>query len=788
MSVAPFVEPTEIYLTATDGPTGWWVDLTDDDSHYVLWSQASFPTPMDSSTQRALRHTQTMSASGPREIVLPLRITGPTPADMIDNKRAVERMLVQATNAYERDSGSRIRFGYRWAGAAEASLWDVYGAHLTNETVYPDWIQANLVLTVGLDSYGRRRTLARSATITAASMLYALPQTVLGDRPAPATITLRDLGSAPKAINRIRLAAYGSSELERSGAFVPVINAQPDGGIATTTTVASAYLTDVERMPTTSVFRRAAKFNRPSRANASEQDVALDMFLRVIDPSAPLSTPGTPTLSELRPVGVVSKSFVYDATSATTHTFDWGNATSGDSGSTVLPTDRKTLRLVVVTGNSSNIPTIPGYITRRSLGSFYLLENYDDTNEGTVTVTHPTAFSNFYAWAICFDGVAAGASEGANDQHARNNNTGQQITSGVTHDLSQPYELAYAWLKGGVAVGGVSYQTPIIDQQSVWSVELNKEGGVVEWYATETTDGVVATADIKANDGAPWWAFVETYKALAERPSTLTAGNYGVRVTALDLAGAESLVSASATLTLATRDALSVDWTNVTSADRYRVYLTFDGVTYLYETPDNTSALTILSLDDGLVASIPSVAQTTCAQYQVWVDNGSGVNPRSAGIVSGQRGNGVAELIYLGVISPGRRKRDGTLDDWRVYIDVAHPWATLNVDIDCLITMPHDCPQAIVEYAGGDLNTPRAFELDVTRDGHVSALLRDLSSDIVRSSALARTGLWLEPGTCLIFALVEVSDATTSLYHDLSASYTLDVEYEPAYRDFVGNP
>jgi hypothetical protein len=788
MSVAPFVEPTEIYLTATDGPTGWWVDLTDDDSHYVLWSQASFPTPMDSSSQRALRHTQTMSASGPREIVLPLRITGPTPADMIDNKRAVERMLVQATNAYERDSGSRIRFGYRWTGAAEASLWDVYGAHLTNETVYPDWIQANLVMTVGLDSYGRRRTLARSATITAASMLYALPQTVLGDRPAPATITLRDLGSAPKAINRIRLAAYGSSELERSGAFVPVINAQPDGGIATTTTVASAYLTDVERMPTTSAFRRAAKFNRPSRANASEQNVALDMFLRVIDPSAPLSTPTTPTLARVRTPSVVALAYNADTTSATTHTFTWGKSAVEHAGA-ALPTDRNTLRLVVVSGGSSNAPSATGYIVRRNLGGFWLMENYDNSAENVVTITHATAFATFECWCIAFDGVAAGASEGANDQHAYDHDTSASLASGRTAALTQAHELIYAWLHGGVAVGGTAVQTPELAGDSSYKVELTRNGGRIAWDEVNALAPVEINATIRATDGAFWYAAVETYKALTTSLGLLPAGSYVAHVTALDLAGAESLVSsASSALTLVAGDALSVDWANVTNADRYRVYLTVDGVTYLYETPDNTSALTVLSLDDGLVASLPSVAQTTCAQYQVWVDNGSGVNPRSAGIVSGQRGNGVAELIYLGVISPGRRKRDGTLDDWRVYIDVAHPWATLNVDVDCLITMPHDCPQAIVEYAGGDLNTPRAFELDVTRGGHVSALLRDLSSDVVRSSAVARTGLWLEPGTCLIFALVEVSDATTLLYHDLSASYTLDVEYEPAYRDFVGNP
>lgn len=779
---------SRIDLVYGHGPGEQRLDLLDHDSHYVLYGAISFSDVRESGGSQG---SKVVGQVVERSATFDLLISGADNQTMLQNKRAFETFADLADAAYgPLGTGQPVRLYYEW-GDTDTGTWFTVKQVVTEyKDIHPTFLVCTVtVVTVGT-ALGVPVRIAESVTLTQGTAGSVYIGGVKGDTPALCKLTIRDkrAGGGGVAVNRWLVGRHGHRNLYPGG-YTPVLNATPVSP-ATSVADASAVGGTVARLAgLTDTYQRVATVVQP----AGDQEIGRrDVWAVVKDSSAPIATPSAPSLDLLRSISVFTRAYAFDATSATTHTFTWG-VTTTDAASGALPTDRKTLRFIVTSKNTSAAPTAPGYITRRTIGAWYVLENYDDTAELNVTVSHGgVAMANFEVWGIVFDGVAAGASSAANDQHARDYDTSQQIDSGVTPKLSQAYELALAWLKAGVAVGGTGVQTPIIENPTDWKTEMTKDGGIIAWYQTDATDGIQARASIKATDGAPWWADVETYKALTEFPPSLDAATYHARVVALDGAGGYSAASSETTLVVGDNSAIQIDWSAVSGAATYWLFLMnqSDGIWKFVEV-DGTS-YTLTNMDDLTPGDYPTVAVTTTAQLRAVVGLASGGGGQQPGpAVFPVLANGHAEAVYFGTFPwpPVPRRQDGTVEQAALWFEASHPTLTgTNLDIDAVWLLPHDEPQAIAEVPAMDVVVPATWVIDSRHDGRATCVLYDTGGD-EQGAARALTAMTLNPGGNILSFLGMVSDATTEGYvASATTTYTVEVEYVPTYRDFTGVP
>lgn len=760
--VASLGIPTRIVLTSTDGARGWFADLSDSRRHYLLWSGAAFDLPDE--------------AAGEWSISLPLRITGASNADMLANRRSLQALLAQAERATERDQGPRIALGWQWSHTPEMALFDVKRGSVHHETVYPDWIAATLSLTCLIGGRGRPVTLATSAVLSAAAPVFVLPAEVRGDRPALAHVRINDESTLPYNINRVRLVSFGAPYVEPADAWVPLIDLLPvtigDDHVDT-----AALGGHTVRVTTGPDYERVAYGYSPP---TTFQHGMLDVFGRVIDASAALATPSTPSLVRRKSLGknVVDTDSV---SSGTTITIDTGN-----NGTTLF-------RYVVVSVPSgATISSVtPGY----NAGAIVLNQYrtyYGNTATAAFVLTTAAPAQMFGIGASFIGDYSDVAQDDTSFAYSGSSSDG--TVEGNQLYLEQVPSLAIAVVNAapnvpghGRSGGEQSAANSNLDSLgSIADPASGTAGGLMLAARLQTSDvPVVVSADV-GTDVTNWWIFEVAFPTLSTSQQQLDVGTYAVAVTALDADGAESLASASASATTVKRgEAIFADWSDVTGAVAYRVYVTFDGVTYAFETPDAISSTTITTLSTGLLATPPDVATITCAQYRLSAGTQNDPSPRLVAEVQGMRGASVPELVYFGAVQAARRREDDSRSDYMFYLDVRHPWRATTVDLDCLIVLPHDAPQTVLDYRPHDLATPGRLEIDTRRDGRAQSRLLDASS--TELAALHDTGgFWLEVGAGVIIVIPEVNDGTGMLVYRLDTTFTVDVTYTPIYTDFTG--
>lgn len=764
--------PTRIILTTTDGAHGWFADLSDSRRHYLLWSGAQFEPPDD--------------ASGEWKISLPLRICGEASAVMLLNKRAINRLLAQAERAYELDQGPRVALGWQWSRSPEMALFDVKRGLLHSETVYPDWIQATLSLVCLVGGRGRPVTVPTSDILTAFDPVFVLPAPVRGDMPALARVTVNDMAGAGVGltINRVRLVSFGAPYIaDPATAWDPRVDLAPDAFNAGTDHVnAGAFGGHEARIsPTTTEYQRVAFGFAPA---TGYQHGMIDVFGLVTDDSVALATPTAPTLTLKNTLGASATAKDAGGTSVSTVTVNTG------SGGVAL------FRVVMVwVGGSTVSTTTPGYTAGPSIaagGAATVQVYYGVTTTAAFTLT-TAAPTVLYAIGSAF----AGDFDPTLLDLPFPFTSGNRSTDGiVASDVTSPDVAPYLALGIGYAtphtpdpakvrgeagtVGNMNYLGQVNDPGAGETGGLMLSGNI---FSTDI--GCQAAADV-GTDTTGWWFYRMAFASLVSAVQQLPIGSFGVQVTALDLDGAESLPSAVATLaTTKAGQALSANWPDVTGAAAYRVYVTFSGVSYAFQTPDATSSLTITTLDTGTLATPPTEATITCAQYKLSVGGTTDMAPRLVAEVQGTRGRSKRELLSFGAVHVARRREDDSRSDYAFYVDVRHPWRAATVDLDALIILPHDAPQTLLEYRAHDLNVPSQLQIDTRRDGRAQARLLDGVNNEI--AALHDTGaLYLEHGAGVVIVIPEVNDGTGELVYDLAAEFTVDVVYVPRYADFTG--
>jgi hypothetical protein len=717
-----------LILDAGGGDT---LDLMDDTKHFVGATNGQQPEEL-------------LDWSEPGLLRVPLMITGASPTQIASNVSSIERMLSRAKRAW-RESRSRLVVATMAQGQADTLDWDLRGGKLWVGQIAPDEgdLAATLDLWLASDG-GRGDAVAWGTTGTLTNGAAAfLVEDVPGDRDAWTKLVIRDVSTAGKIVQRVRVARRSGQALAL-GDFDPVVDC---------TAVSPATLETSEgfggnfarRSVSGTVALPIARAVMPAGAlNRGEFDV----LARVRDGAVVMSAPSGLGKTDVNPAAqttVVStpreitrrQNVLGSPSSGTSFSATWDQATLDGS-----------LLLLWVFGPSvtCNASTMPSGWRRRTLtnaGSFSIALYYKrnaPSESSTGNFTFATSGQRYFV-AQEQTNAASGDDPGV-----------YAVEGGGTVTFTLPFDITYAFnalaqgqdpnissrrynaeadtwdespvvTPGQRAIVAVCRDDGNADLDEVYNgfeVIASNNGMVI---SEASVGGTTIVRFLGFDDGAtidtePWDALIVTLIAATDSvssttgieptPGDLVAAVRNIRVQGIDATGNTTNATSSVASTI-TADGGRVDlsWSAPANGTPIGYRITWErviaGQPTLYfelDTPTNATTYSITTEENvAMVAALPAtsgaVASPNAFRASVGTPNGD-VYQEWEATVSEQLGawhNLLLGTIDAQLIPP---LLDGTVLDWAIQVDgLSSGGPAANLDVDYLFLAPHD--EAVLE-------------------------------------------------------------------------------------------
>lgn len=272
---------TQMLLSVGDGVTSDYLSL-DGGDYAVAWGTFSAPPPASGEQRRI--------------VSLALDIQGATTDALWANERAIETKLRQAREARgPYGIGSTVTLGVQFKNASNMVFFDVLDGTveippdtITGAHIVSDMLQGVFLTLVCLPyARGAAITDVVSGTLTNGDGATLYRAAVPGDAPALTRLTISDVSTLTKVINRLRIGVRGLAAMA-SGDFDPIID---DTALAPGVSAADATAIggNRSRITTSTAWQNIASFSKPAAQYTSGLFRA---FLRVRDSAG---GPGVPT-------------------------------------------------------------------------------------------------------------------------------------------------------------------------------------------------------------------------------------------------------------------------------------------------------------------------------------------------------------------------------------------------------------------------------------------------------------------------------------------------------------
>lgn len=715
-----------------------------------------------------------------RTVTLTLNITGRDANDMWDNYRRLETKLRQARAAQgPYGLGAGVTLGVRFDALNTMVYFDVLDGLITAPDtlidLFPVAFMENISLQLICLPYARGLSLTDtvSGTITNGTAATLYRAQVPGDVPALLKLTLTDVSTNSKVINRWRIGQLALPHMASTD-FAPIVDMTAVSP-GTATTDSSSYCgSNFARVIASSSWQTIANASKPSAPYTSG---LFDVWTRVRDSTALLSPPSNFTATAGNGPSV-RQSVNNDGTSSTASA-TWPSTTL--AGSTLI---------AAVTCDSSATPgTISGYTTGEApvvgpLHTTYYTVQSASAQSGTVSCSL-SGSANWVMALIEIQNVAAASL----DVHT--STTGSVSTSastGTTGTTTQNYEFV-------VAVFGYSTSATYGAFSSGYTSLISASHSTTVHLAVAThtaTASGTQTCSQTVTGGTPTYAAaIVAFKAAVTDASTLAAATHRFLLAARDAgSGASSLTGTEVDLTITAGQYIVQTWTAATGANDYYLYW-WNGTAWAYFDVGNVTSYLFVSTSGATPSSLPTALPVT-AEFRAQLGLKSGTILLNQPAYATQQANSLWEMLYLGTLSlpPQVAQDGGALPDWLLQIQGTHPTLTPNLDVDATWLVPHFWSQLTATYNDGsgttmNLATKRAWVIDTRRDGRTSTRLLSTVDSSEAGQAITSGHLYLGPGdTTLVF----LPDITGGVSDVTDCKFTAQLTITPRYALVSGVP